>query len=196
MLQSGHQNPRWLQKWPQAPMVQRPRTPWCEFTQHPSDIIKSENDVGVMQLKIPRLKKHELASLLLTPTVQLAHYNGPSRLNPPPLPAVALSPEEALHAVTARARASAQYAAWQSHVNKEDQHVEWRRFNAYFDRHGASISTKKPKTSVVFGPLLDAPPDHPDTVLTTHICLENILKAFRMKYAHVSVDLQLYDIVS
>ena len=31
----------------------------CEFTQHPSDIIKSQNDIGVMQLKIPRLKKHD-----------------------------------------------------------------------------------------------------------------------------------------
>ena len=65
----------------------------CEFTQHPSNIIKSHNDIGVMQLKIPRLKKHELASIRLTPTVQLAHYNGPSKLNPPPLSAVALSPE-------------------------------------------------------------------------------------------------------
>ena len=71
---------------------------FCEFTQHPSNIIKSQNDIGVMQLKIPRLKKHELASIRLTPTVQLAHYNGPSKLNPPPLSAVALSPEEIRHA--------------------------------------------------------------------------------------------------
>ena len=83
----------------------------CEFTQHPSDIIKSQNDIGVMQLKIPRMKKHELASLRLTPTVQLTHYNGPFKLNPPPLPAVALSPEETVQSDTARARASAQDAA-------------------------------------------------------------------------------------
>ena len=68
----------------------------CEFTQHPSNIIKSQNDIGVMQLKIPRLKKHELASIRLTPTVQLAHYNGPSKLNPPPLSAVALSHQKRL----------------------------------------------------------------------------------------------------
>ena len=77
---------------------------FCEFTQHPSNIIKSQNDIGVMQLKIPRLKKHELASIRLTPTVQLAHYNGTSKLNPPPLSAVALSPEETVQADTARAR--------------------------------------------------------------------------------------------
>ena len=68
----------------------------CEFTYHPSNIIKSQNDIGVMQLKIPRLKKHELASIRLTPTVQLAHYNGPSKLNPPPLSAVALSLQKRL----------------------------------------------------------------------------------------------------
>ena len=89
----------------------------CEFTQHPSDIIKSQHDIGVMQLKIPWRKKHDLESLRLTPNVQLTHYNGPSKLNPPPLPAVALSPEESVQADTARARARARDAAWLSHVH-------------------------------------------------------------------------------
>ena len=105
----------------------------CEFTQHPSNIIKSQNDIGVMQLKIPRLKKHELASIRLTPTVQLAHYNGPSKSNPPPLSAVALSPEETVQADTSRARARARDAAWLSHVHTEDKPVEWAGFNAYLD---------------------------------------------------------------
>ena len=164
----------------------------CEFTQHPSNIIKSQNDIGVMQLKIPRLKKHELASIRLTPTVQLAHYNGPSKLNPPPLSAVALSPEETVQADTARARAMARDAAWLSHVHTEGKPVEWAGFNAYLDRQEASTSTKKPKTLVVFGPLPDAPPAHPDTVLTTFIYLVKTLNTFGMQYAHLSVDLQLY----
>ena len=167
---------------------------FCEFTQHPSNIIKSQNDIGVMQLKIPRLKKHELAGIRPTHTVQLAHYNGPSKLNPPPLSAVALSPEETVQADTARAMARARYAAWLSHVHTEDTPVEWAGFNAYLDRQEASTSTKKPNTLVVFGPLLDAPPAHPDTVLTTLIYLENTLNTFGMQYAHLSVDLQLYQI--
>ena len=164
----------------------------CEFTQHPSNIIKSQNDIGLMQLKIPRLKKHGLASVRLTPTVQLAHYNGPSKLNPPPLSAVALSPEETVQADTARARARARDAAWLSHVHTEDKPVEWAGFNAYLNRQEASTSTKKQKTLVVFGPLLDAPPAHPDTVLTTLIYLEKTLNTFGMQYEHLSVDLQLY----
>ena len=98
-----------------------------------------------MQLKIPRLKKHELASRRLIPTVQLAHYNGPSKLNPPPLPAVALSPEETVHADTAMARARTRGAAWLSYVHTEDKHVEWAGFNTYLDRQEASTSTKKQK---------------------------------------------------
>ena len=155
----------------------------CEFTQHPSNIIKSQNDIGVMQLKIPRLKKHELASIRLTPTVQLAHYNGPSKLNPPPMSAVALSPEETVQADTARARARARDAAWLSNVYTEDKPVEWAGFSAYLDRQEASTSTKKPKALVVFGPLLVAPPAHPDTVLTTLIYLEKTLNTFGIQYA-------------
>ena len=47
---------------------------------------------------------------------------------------------------------------------------------------------------MVFGPLLDAPPDHPDTVMTTLVYLEKTSKTFGMQYAHISVDLQLYQI--
>ena len=43
-------------------------------------------------------------------------YNGPSKLNPPPLPAVALSPEETVQADTAVATARTRDAAWLSHV--------------------------------------------------------------------------------
>ena len=63
-----------------------------------------------------------------------------------------------------------------------------------FERQEASTSTKKPKSLMVFGPLLDAPPAHPDIVLTKLVYLENTSKTFGMQYAHISVDLQLYQI--
>ena len=47
---------------------------------------------------------------------------------------------------------------------------------------------------VVFGPLLDAPPAHPDTVMTTLAYMEKTSKTFGMQYAHISIDLQLYQI--
>ncbi|KAL8597460.1 hypothetical protein ACOMHN_050958 [Nucella lapillus] len=165
----------------------------CEFTQHPAGIIESSSNVGVMQLTIPRLKKHELSSLRLTQKeLQLAHYTGPSRLNPPLLPAKDLSTEEAAQVDAARTKARERDAAWLSHVHTEDKPMEWAGFNARLDRQEAEATPKKPKTLVVFGPLLDAPPAHPDTVLTTLIYLEKTLKTFGMQYAHLSVDLQLY----
>jgi len=61
-----------------------------EFTQHPAGIIETGN-IGVMQLKIPRLKKHEASSLRPThQAIQLEHYTGPSKLNPPLLPTKAV----------------------------------------------------------------------------------------------------------
>ena len=84
--------------------------------------------------------------------------------------------------------------AWLSHVQTEDKPVACAGCNAYLDRQEASSSTKKPNTLVVFGPLLNAPPAHPDTVMTTLIYLEKILKTFGIQYAHISVDLQLYQI--
>ena len=44
---------------------------------------------------------------------------------------------------------------------------------------------------MVFGPLLDAPPAHPDMVLTTLVYLEKTLKTLGMKYDHLSIDIQL-----
>ena len=77
-----------------------------------------------------------------------------------------------------------------SHIHTVGKPVEWAGLNAYLDRQETSTSTKKPKTLVVFGPLLDSPPAHPDTVLTTLVYLEKTLKTFGMQYAHLSVDLQ------
>ena len=65
-----------------------------EFTQHLAGMIEP-GIIGVMQLKIPRLEKHEADSLWLThQAVQRKHYTGPSKLNTPLLTRKALSAEE------------------------------------------------------------------------------------------------------
>ena len=57
-----------------------------------------------------------------SPSFRSPHFNDPSKLNPPPLPVVALSPEETVQAYTARSRA--RDAAWLSHVHTEEKPVE------------------------------------------------------------------------
>ena len=163
-----------------------------EFTQHPSGIINTGN-IGVMQLNIPRIKKHEASSVLFTQQgMQLEHYMGPSKVNPPLLPTKALSTEESQLQSAAVIVSQQRDAAWLSQVYGNDRPLEWAGFNAQQDRLVAG-SAQKPKTLVVFGPMIDSPPAHPDTVLTTLVYLERTLNSFGMQYTHLTIDLQLYE---
>ena len=66
--------------------------------------------------------------------------------------------------------------------------VEWSGLNAINEQ----LDMHKPKTLCIFGPLIDSPPSHPDTVLTTMAYLDRILKSLGMHYVHVTLDMQLY----
>ena len=44
----------------------------------------------------------------------------------------------------------------------------------------------------MFGPLIDAPPSHPDTILTTLIYMQKSLTDMGMKYIHLTMDMQLF----
>ncbi|CAL8361042.1 unnamed protein product [Merluccius merluccius] len=68
-------------------------------------------------------------------------------------------------------------AAWLSQINENKKPLEWAGFNAQQDRLVAD-SAQKPKTLVVFGPMINSPPAHPDTVLTTLVYLERTLNTF------------------
>ena len=57
------------------------------------------------------------------------------------------------------------------------------------------VLIRSPKTLVVFGPMIDSPPAHPDTVITALLYLERTFKSFGMQYTHLTVDLQLYQTV-
>ena len=96
-----------------------------QFTQHPAGIIETGN-IGVMQLTIPRLKKHESSSLRLThQAIQLEHYTGRSKLNPPLLQTKALSAEESQLQSAAVRFSQQRDAAWLSQVHQNDKPVEW-----------------------------------------------------------------------
>ena len=46
----------------------------------------------------------------------------------------------------------------------------------------------------MFGRLIDSPPAHYDTVLSTFIYMQNSLKDMGMKFVHISIDMQLFAI--
>lgn len=53
------------------------------FTQHPAVIIETSN-IGIMRLTITRLRKYEASfSKQTDQAMQMEHYMGPSKVNPP-----------------------------------------------------------------------------------------------------------------
>ena len=44
----------------------------------------------------------------------------------------------------------------------------------------------------MFGPLIDAPPSHPDTILTTLAYMQRSLLDMGMKYIHLSIEMQIF----
>ena len=50
----------------------------------------------------------------------------------------------------------------------------------------------KPATTYMFGPLIDAPPSHPDTILTILSYMQRSLTDMGMKHVHLTMDMQLF----
>ena len=69
--------------------------------------------------------------------------------------------------------------------------MEWLGFNNQVARE-QTTNTPKKSTVYLFGPLIDAPPHHPDTVLTSLIYMKTSLGDMGMTYANLSIDMQLY----
>ena len=46
------------------------------------------------------------------------------------------------------------------------------------------------------GPLIDAPPSHPDTILTTLTYMQKSLLDMGMIHIHLSMDMQLFEVTN
>ena len=71
--------------------------------------------------------------------------------------------------------------------------MEWRGFNSCLAR-SQTPPVAKSATTYLFGPLIDAPPAHPDTVLTSLVYMQKSLTDLGMSYAYLSIDMQLYQV--
>ena len=161
-----------------------------EFTQHPAGIIDTGN-IGVMQLTIHRLKKHEyplcdwstrLYSWSTIRGVQSwTHLCFRRRPCPPKSRSFSPLQSDLVSSETPRGyHKSTKMISRSSGRASMHNKTQWWRAPATRQRHWP------------FGPMLDSPPAHPDTVMTTLVYLQSTLNAFGMQYTHVSVDLQLY----
>ena len=78
---------------------------------------------------------------------------------------------------------------WLNSLLHDPNPIEWGGCNAALARVECS---PKPTTTYMFGPLIDAPPSHPDTVLTTLSYFEKTLTELGMTISNLSADMQLY----
>mgnify|MGYP001021363568 CR=1 FL=1 len=72
-----------------------------------------------------------------------------------------------------------------------DPSPEWSGYMNHLAREGGFISKA---TYYVYGPLIDAPPSHPDTILTIITSIEEFMQYYGKKYIHLVADLQLYKV--
>ena len=59
------------------------------------------------------------------------------------------------------------------HGDDDDPPVEWSGYMIYVAREKGFISKS---TRYIYGPLIDAPPSHPDTVLTSRVYIDAFMK--------------------
>ena len=172
-----------------------------EFQQsHPCGIV----DMGcarpsVSSLTIPRLRKVDTARS--TPEVgyaglALLHYTGKKQVNPPALLPVISGPsyEEVTRTQTSLHRAQNKDAQWLNspfQPSSSSPPMELSGFNNQLARKSAEIVKKQPST-YLFGPLINAPPAHPDTVLISVVYMMKSLQDLGMTYIQLSPDMRLY----
>ena len=69
--------------------------------------------------------------------------------------------------------------------------MEWNSFSNELARSQGIV---KPATPYLISPLIDAPPHHPNTILTTLQYMQGALVNMGMTYIHLSMDKQLFEV--
>ena len=148
------------------------------------------------KLIIPRLNKRQSKGAMCSSTLTLDHFTGQKNPLPPmTCNTVGLSFDEIKHRNHSLKRANKIDMDWLNQIESCENPMEWSGYNNYIAR-ADDHCPKRVASTYVIGPLLDAPPNHPDTVYTSMIYMQKNMEAMGMKTIHLSVDMQLYIIGS
>ncbi len=139
--------------------------------------------------QVTNLKLNELSPIVFE------HYQGPK--NPLPPNICKLGGQQLPHnwhnLAESVSSALKSYVEWLcTIVNTDEPGTEWARHVIQLARENGSLSKA---TKFIFGPLIDATLNDPDTVLTAMTYIETFIKMHGKKYAHLIVDVQLYKLV-
>ena len=155
-----------------------------EFQVHPTGIIEPAlaQLPGISTLVIPRLTTKQYKSNDDTRAVPLMHYTGPKRVSPP-VKTVSITYAEVCAQHSSLVSAQEKDTQWLNSLGQKDA-MDWNGFNNEQILH--------PANTYVFGPLIDAPPSHPDTILTTLTYMQRSMVDMGMEKVHLCMDMQLY----
>ncbi|MCG7883058.1 MAG: hypothetical protein JAY96_15870 [Candidatus Thiodiazotropha endolucinida] len=161
-----------------------------EFQIHPAGIIEpgTAQLPGISTLVIPRLTSKQYKSSGDTRAIPLMHYTGPKKVIPPAVQPVSISYTDVCSQATSLTTAQEKDTIWLNTLGQEDA-MEWNGFNNEVSRTQGVLH---PANMYVFGPLIDAPPSHPDTVLTTLTYMQRSMVDMGMEKVHLCMDMQLY----
>ena len=166
-----------------------------EFTQPSDDRQDSQNHQK--NLTFPRLKHREARELALgeLSSVAMEYYQGGKCPLPPfgakdvglELPYIRTNLDESI------ANALESDVAWlRSVIANDSLEPEWSGYMTKLARQsGTAIGGA---TNFAFGPLIDATPSHPDTVLTALIFIERFCKKYGQSGVQLVADMQLYKV--
>jgi len=150
-----------------------------------------DNEEECNNINIPRLSNTEIKEVHLSElsAVQFEHYAGIK--NPIPPRSTCETSIGKMHTSPAESvtQALEEDLAWLAEVATEDSCIEW---SGSMTRAARATKTPCKATKYVFGPLIDATPSHPDTILTTLMLIEKFVHEHGHKYLHVAADMQLY----
>lgn len=163
-----------------------------EFQLHPAGIVEAQSaHHGFNELTIPRIANQKTKSDGRDKVLPLLHYTGPKKILPPEIPrqATGISYAEVCARKTSLLTAQAKDAEWLNSLSQGPDAMEWNGFN---NNLAKSEGILKPACTYMFGPLIDAPPSHPDTILTTLTYMQKSLVDMGMTHVHISIDMQLF----
>jgi hypothetical protein len=128
--------------------------------------------------------------------IAIQHYQGPKTPKPPVTHDHDGIPyHEAVKRMEDVTKALKADVEWLTKVvtsqDDDDPPVEWSGYMNYIAREKGFVAKA---TKYIYGPLIDAPPSHPDTVLTSIMYIEAFMKSHGQRYVHLVVDLQLFKV--
>ena len=124
----------------------------------------------------------------------MLHYNGPKKVNPPSVSNHIGQPFKDVcklnESVTPAHSADMKWLFTLFTTDGEEYPLEWSGYMTALasDHH---VTSPKPFTPFAFGPLIDAPPSHPATIVTTLDYCKNYLQSLGMNTVHITLYMQL-----